>query len=249
MHTELRVRTVCELVNNKSYYLQPDIVSIMDPWSGKEKVKQVLPAVSANFNRVCISTVGTDFAQEVFRMDCQETATNGTWCNMWHIHGLASIMRRPIMSIYPEVQDRIRPSLHRKVFPRMDKARHQPYCMIMWTRIYSMKGAGWEPNHFVPCFDATGSISKQSSSCSHSCNEPAVNSRSDQLNSAKSMRASDFYSRESRNMPTKPLDTNVGNPSADIHTTSPVHPPSKSLSNMDTSESVSLSSETLKPSI
>ena len=24
---------------------------------------------------------------------------------MWHIHGLASVMRRPIMSIYPEVQD------------------------------------------------------------------------------------------------------------------------------------------------
>ena len=153
------------------------------------------------------------------------------------------------MSIYPEVQDRIRPILHRKVFPRMDEARHQPYCMIMWTRTYSMKGAGWEPNHFVPCFDATGSksISKQSSSCSHSHNDPAVNSRSDQLNSAKSLMASDFYSRESRNVPTKPLDTNVGNPSADIYTTSSVHPSSKSLSNMDTFESVSLSS--LKPSI
>ena len=73
----------------------------MDPWRGKEKVKQVLAAVSVIFNRVCISTVDTDFAQEVFRMDCQEAATDGTWCNMWHIHGLASVMRRPIMSIYP----------------------------------------------------------------------------------------------------------------------------------------------------
>ena len=121
---------------------KPDIVSIMNPWSGKEKVKQVIPAVSANFNRVCISTVDTDFAPEVYRIDCQETAMQGTWCNMWHIHGLASVMRRPIMSIYPEVQDRIRPSLHRKVFPCMDEARCQPYCMIMWTRTCSMKGAG-----------------------------------------------------------------------------------------------------------
>ena len=116
MHTELRVRTVCELANNESYYLQPEIVSIMDPLSDKVKVKQVLPA---NFNTVCISTADTDFAREVYRIDCQETATDGTWC---HVHGLAYVMRRPIMSIYPEVQDRIRPSLHRNVLPRMDKA-------------------------------------------------------------------------------------------------------------------------------
>ena len=176
MYTELCVKTVCELVNNESYYLQPDIVSIMNPWSGKEKVKQVIPAISVNFNRVCISTVDTDFAQEVYRIECQETATDGTWCNMWHIHGLASVMRRPIMSIYSEVQDRIRPSLHRKVFPCMDEARCQSYCMIMWTRTCSMKGAGWEPNHFVPCFDATDSECKPSSSCPHLC-ESAVNSR------------------------------------------------------------------------
>ena len=53
--------------------------------------KQVLPVISANFNRACISTVDTDFAQEVYRIDCQETATDGTWCDMWHIHGLASL--------------------------------------------------------------------------------------------------------------------------------------------------------------
>ena len=216
MHTELRVRTVCELVNNESYYLQPDIISIMDPWSGKEKVKQVLPAISANFNRACISTVDTDFAQEVYRIDCQETTTDGTWCNMWHIHGLASVIRRPIMSIYPEVQDRIRPSLHRKVFPRMDEARDQPYCMIMWTRTCSMKGAGWEPNHFVPCFDATDSGCKQSSK-----GEPAVNSSGEKLNSSKSLRASDFYSKEPRKVSTKPLETNVGIPT-ESYTTNPV---------------------------
>ena len=104
------------------------------------------------------------------------------------------------MSIYPEVQDRIRQSLHTKVFPRMEEARHQRYCMIIWTRTHSMRGTGWEPNHFVPCFDA--------SICSHFYDDPVVNSRGEKLNTAKSINVSDFYSTESRKAPTKPLETN-----------------------------------------
>ena len=79
-----------------------------------------------------------------------------------------------------------------------------------------MKGAGWEPNHFVPCFDATDRGYKQSSK-----GEPVVNSRGEKLNRSKSLRASDFYTKETRKVSTKPLETNVGTPTGS-YTTSPV---------------------------
>ena len=34
MHTELRVRTVCELSLNEEFYLQPHTVSLLDPDGG-----------------------------------------------------------------------------------------------------------------------------------------------------------------------------------------------------------------------
>ena len=35
MHTELRVRTVCELSLNEEFYLQPHTVSLLDKWLAK----------------------------------------------------------------------------------------------------------------------------------------------------------------------------------------------------------------------
>ena len=110
MHEEFRVRTICELVLHQDYYLQPDIVSHLDA-TGTISCKNILPATSASFDKASqLSTqLNISLAKCCFQEDCSESAKLGVYSNMWHIHGIASIFRQPVMSIYPDVNSRIRP--------------------------------------------------------------------------------------------------------------------------------------------
>ena len=45
LYTELRVRTLCEIVLNEEFYLQPCIISMLDP-DGSVISKNVLPAAT-----------------------------------------------------------------------------------------------------------------------------------------------------------------------------------------------------------
>ena len=49
MHTELRVRTVCELVGNKEYYLRPEVTSFHGGFTDDRKCHGRLHATSANY--------------------------------------------------------------------------------------------------------------------------------------------------------------------------------------------------------
>ena len=154
MHVEFRVRTLCELVLNENTYLHPSIVSHLCP-DGIETSKNALVATSANFSRA-VGKFATDVAQTVLRYDCIDTTKLGQYSNMWHIHGLASALGRPILSLYPETNDRIRPLLHKQINPRIPMdAEHQLPLIIFWTRTQPMvQGSkSWSPNHFVPCYD------------------------------------------------------------------------------------------------
>ena len=149
MFTELRVRTVCELVLNEKYYLQPHIVSLLDPF-GVVVSKNALPTtLSAS---VChVPTVDTDFATSMLHSECIQTAKNGNYSCMWHIHAMATVLRRPIVSIYPERNLRIRPMFHRECPPRIPYNKTHGNALIMWTRITDsgMEAQEWSPNHFV----------------------------------------------------------------------------------------------------
>ena len=154
MHIEFRVRTLCELVLNEKAYLHPSIISLLDPY-GIEVSKNALIATSANFDRA-VSKYATEVAQTVLRYDCIDTTKLGQYSNMWHVHGLASALGRPILSLYPEKSDRIRPLLHKLINPRIPTdAQDQLPLIILWTRTQPMvqESMSWSPNHFVPCYD------------------------------------------------------------------------------------------------
>ena len=158
MFTEWRVRTVCELVINENYYLQPHIVSVLDSF-GAVISKNALPAtVSA---RVChVPTVDIDFATSMLHSECIQTTKNGHYSCMWHVHALASVLRRPIVSIYPECNLRIRAMFDRECPPRIPYNKNHSKALIMLTRMgdSSAKTQGWSPNHFVaavPCSKLT----------------------------------------------------------------------------------------------
>ena len=52
MHTELRVRTICELSLNEDFYLQPCITSQLDPDGARKVVSK--NALVATCNTTCL---------------------------------------------------------------------------------------------------------------------------------------------------------------------------------------------------
>ena len=154
------MRTVCELVLNENYYLQPSITSLFDI-DGSIVGKNALPATSASFERAC-EIVNTNIARTVLHLDCIATTKLGDWSNMFHIYGLASVLKTSITSVYPDVNKRIRQFSHRQVSPRISDngERESIPFIIMWTHLSHIpsKNMQWSPNHFVPCF--TKSVTK-----------------------------------------------------------------------------------------
>ena len=154
-HTDFRVRTLCELVLYQHHYLQPSIISLMDP-DGMVVSKNALIATSENLSKASSECmIDVDFATAVLQLDCLGTAKDGTFSNMIHLHGLASVLESSVTSIYLEVKSRIRPLLHRVVHPRQQGATSEnvPF-VIMWTSTTETKVTSeWSPSHFVSCYD------------------------------------------------------------------------------------------------
>ena len=148
------MRTVCELVLNESYYLHPSITSLFDT-EGEIVGKNALSATSASFEAAC-SKVNTDLARTVFRIDCIATTKVDEWSNMFHVHGLASVLSTTIVSVYPKVNQRTRQLFHCHVPPRIsDRDQRDSIPLIMmWTHLSDIprENMQWSPNHFVPCF-------------------------------------------------------------------------------------------------
>ena len=157
LRIELRVRTICELVLNEAFYLQPSITSL---FAAETAGKNALVATSASFEKACANE-GTDIARMVFRLDCIATTKLDEWSNMWHVYGLASVLNTPITSIYPQVNSRVRQLFHREVHPRICDVGLQSSIplVIMWTHLSSIPkqcvDTHWSPNNFVPCFAST----------------------------------------------------------------------------------------------
>ena len=157
LHIELCVRTVCELVLNEEYYLQPCITSLLDAGSvGKN-------ALIASFEAAA-AMPDTDIARTTLRLDCIATTKLGEWSNIFHLYGLASVLKKSIISVYPDVNTRIRERFNREILPRItDLVQHSIPLIILWTNLSHIpnknKPCAWSPNHFVPCFSSSKSIS------------------------------------------------------------------------------------------
>ena len=124
MATELRVRTVMELTAFFDAYL-----------------------INGNndFKEVC----GVAYHEAIH--DC---AVDGGYSSIWTLCGLASVIKRPVVSVYPQsingAHDRVSSVLNRTLRPRLDSDERHPAIYIMWTRVGPPTGTIWTANHFVP---------------------------------------------------------------------------------------------------
>lgn len=169
MHTELRVRTVCELVCHEEHYLRPEVTAFCGGFVDDSKQRGRLHAMSANFDNPRLPPSRSHESRlleyEIFKLDCIDTTKNGTYCNMWHLYALSSVLRHPIRSIYPDYNHYIRPLLNKEVSSRdgVSPIVQIKSLYIMWTRASPMDGRSWwSPNHFVPCIQTTAEKSNTS---------------------------------------------------------------------------------------
>ena len=154
------MRTVCELVLNEEYYLQPCIASLHDAGSVG---KNALITTSASFEAAA-AMPDTDIARTTLRLDCIATTKLGEWSNIFHVYGLASVLKKSIISVYPDVNTRIRERFNREILPRItDVVQQSIPLIILWTNLSRIpnksKPYAWSPNHFVPCFSSSKCIS------------------------------------------------------------------------------------------
>ena len=74
------------------------------------------------------------------------------WSCLVHMMALASVIRRPIYSVYPNVAFRYRALMHNVRKPRLPPVNDDPVCLL-WSRCGSLDNrpnSWYVPNHFVP---------------------------------------------------------------------------------------------------
>ncbi|KAL8606780.1 hypothetical protein ACOMHN_049609 [Nucella lapillus] len=86
---------------------------------------------------------------------CIDCALIDEGSSLWTMAALASVVRRPILSVYPHVNGSSDPLvriLNRPFSPRQGEINNQ-VVRILWSSVNVELGPGWKPNHFVPIFD------------------------------------------------------------------------------------------------
>lgn len=121
---ELRLRTCVELISRKSEYLA-------HPFSQQ-----------ASLLSSCYNTA------------LQDCATNHCSVCIWSLWGLASVIQREIISVYPTIDERNDPVAARicnvTVKPLSPLSPQAKAIYIMWTSTGPYQSSPWRPNHFAP---------------------------------------------------------------------------------------------------
>ena len=127
------------------------------------KAKQTLSEVSepAIFS-VALSADGdqtlmnTGNRTEAIKAEALAACERGAWSSLLHMMAMASVISRPVYSLYPKVEFLYRPLVHGLLNPRIpcmqDEGKVGPL-YVLWSRdggLDSRPNAWYTPNHFVP---------------------------------------------------------------------------------------------------
>ena len=96
-HTEMRVRIVRELLLHDDRYLDSSFLC-----QGIDRVDTTLPAVHAQYSPGYVpgSKLSDADIRNVYERETMSVVRSGAYCGIWQLHALASVVNRPIRSIY-----------------------------------------------------------------------------------------------------------------------------------------------------
>lgn len=139
-HTELWIRSICELAKNEKQYL--DNRYLLSLTGASDVVEKLLPGSV----HVISKNPSTSYRKEVLR-----SVKSKTFANMWHIFSLANVLGCTVLSVYPDVQNSgtNRALMNIRIKPTTPTSSHQPVS-VMWSHCSDTRRKGWGPNHFVP---------------------------------------------------------------------------------------------------
>ena len=87
---------------------------------------------------------------------CLDCAMMDEGSSVWTLSALASVVRRPIMSVYPSVNGPTDSAVHilNATFqPRVGEISNQKVRVLWSSEGVDITSGNWKPNHFVPIFD------------------------------------------------------------------------------------------------
>ena len=148
----LRILVAGELYFNAEYYADHEIF--------RNTVSELSEVQESTLFTVALSVDGDQILAgggsriDAIKAEALAGCKNGVWGSLVHMMALASVIRRPIYSLYPEVTFRYRPLMHKLLNPREASldCEVEPL-FILWSRQGSLDNrpnTWFTPNHFVP---------------------------------------------------------------------------------------------------
>ncbi|XP_064649611.1 uncharacterized protein LOC135501423 [Lineus longissimus] len=152
-HVEMRVRIVIEMTMNEDTYLNDNYLG---GGFNSKTPKCGLASLFASFSDIYTGQVITKTVMtKIYRDEALKVAKPGSYCGIWQLFALASILQRPIFSVYPchcNNEGVVRRNLHRLIIPRTQAAAECAH--ILWTNNRDdVSYSNWNPNHFVVLVD------------------------------------------------------------------------------------------------
>ncbi|CAH2328921.1 vertnin [Pelobates cultripes] len=137
---ELQVRTVIEMLLQKSFYLRE--------MADCEVMLQAARYALSTDDCADLKHLPVHVLCAMYDADIRASCFPGTFSNMWHLYALASVLQVNICSIYPLRNQSIRPYFNRSIRPRCG-APDPPTLHIMWSG-QTLPPSGFRPHCFVP---------------------------------------------------------------------------------------------------
>jgi hypothetical protein len=154
MSEQLRILIAIELFENAEWYCDPKrITDAMDIDEGTGLSENTLFLMTTSCDGI---KPGCD-RKSIIKNVAIKTCDLSEWASLVHFFAAASVIQRPLFSVYPQKSHRLgltRSLYHRLIKPRIMTGHDEteiPTIYIMWSRISSFS-YNFVPNHFVPLF-------------------------------------------------------------------------------------------------
>ena len=152
MHVEFRIRMSIELIKHSDFYLcDKNLAHGLDTGKKRDGLAARYASYSGHYNMHIQNKLTAHEVRKIFEDEVMGVVRDGTFCGIWQLHAFASVLRRPLCSVYPGMGPP-KKDLDRLILPRGGTPRDnslQPI-VILWssTRNADVK-SWWNPNHFV----------------------------------------------------------------------------------------------------
>jgi hypothetical protein len=142
-NVQLRLAVIIELMTNANHYLQQPVFE-QDIFYRDEALNvDNMEKQNNSFKKA------NEYISEL-RLICKPHS----WCSMIAFFGLASVLHRPVESLFPDTSSEFMNQIYNRIImPRQDQQIYYPQCIIMWssTSAADFQSSG-RANHFVPVF-------------------------------------------------------------------------------------------------